>query len=484
MRELGEPEFEPAPSVRPPAGRCARAGVRPARGGRPRKWAATPGPRRGAGGLHWCSSTTAGAGSPVGPCSPPPGRTRPCHAIRRAARGRRSAGRCHRAAAAGPPETVRRRCALADLRSAGVEWSSSTDGPRRGPRPRGGTWRVARRAAATGTAPGGRGRPVDREDVGAVRPDEKWVRIAARTVGRCSTAPGRPRARGELVPRAVVAFGGRRGPDSGRRRALRGGPHATGPTGCVRPTVRGGGQGSHGGPSWWCAPAAPTWTRCPRPTPGLHDPEAALVLAFRERDYQHDRHLRGLLSVPPTGSTGALVGLAGAARRVWSADCIQLDGVRRRRGAGWPNPRSSATRALRRDLPAPGARGRSSSTQQLARSGRRPGGGPGAGRLDGDERECCGARSPSSRRASRRWRASSRSCCCRGPQRRAQRDRRDPRRRGRRGGQPLRPRPLRDVPGVRPRQGWRFELWPTSPSDLGGYNEITSWSGATAPGSA
>ena len=39
-----------------------------------------------------------------------------------------------------------------------------------------------------------------------------------------------------------------------------------------------------------------------------------------------------------------------------------------------------------------------------------------------------------------------------GPQRRAQRHRRDPRRRGRRGGQPVRPRPLRDVPALRRRR--------------------------------
>ena len=39
------------------------------------------------------------------------------------------------------------------------------------------------------------------------------------------------------------------------------------------------------------------------------------------------------------------------------------------------------------------------------------------------------------------------------PQRRPQRDRRDPRCRGRRGGQPLRPRPLRDVPRLRAAHG-------------------------------
>ena len=55
-----------------------------------------------------------------------------------------------------------------------------------------------------------------------------------------------------------------------------------------------------------------------------------------------------------------------------------------------------------------------------------------------------------------------------------ERHRRDPRRRGRRGGQPLRPRPVRDVPRpTRPGRAGRSRCSAPSPSDLGGFNEIT-----------
>ena len=81
----------------------------------------------------------------------------------------------------------------------------------------------------------------------------------------------------------------------------------------------------------------------------------------------------------------------------------------------------------------------------------------------------CGPRStgprPTSSASTRELEA---AAAAEGPQRRPQRHRRDPRRRGRRGGEPLRPRPVRDVPRLR-RPAWAggFELLGSDPSRHG-----------------
>ena len=93
----------------------------------------------------------------------------------------------------------------------------------------------------------------------------------------------------------------------------------------------------------------------------------------------------------------------------------------------------------------------------------------------GDERELARGRAGDDERGARggRGRARRADGSARSP-RRSQRHRRDPRRRGRRGGQPVRPRPLRDVPGLRrpPRPAHRDAVGRRRATSAG-YNGVT-----------
>ena len=126
------------------------------------------------------------------------------------------------------------------------------------------------------------------------------------------------------------------------------------------------------------------------------------------------------------------------ARRSRGAPGRSGAGRRSGRAATRVHPVPPARSGGRRSPAATGPRGRRRRRPRAARRGRRrrAGGVGGRAGLDAAGRgRCRGGTAPAD--------GSPR------PARRARRDRRDPRRRGRGGGQPVRPRPVRDVPGVR-----------------------------------
>ena len=225
--------------------------------------------------------------------------------------------------------------------------------------------------------------------------------------------------------------------------------------------------------SSWPARSASTSTSCPPPpTPALAlAPDARLVLVVPARDaHPVTRALAARLGRRPSSSPSPATGVAdrsACATGVAVASLAVLDrladletGVRRRRGA----PRPTPTLHRRPDaLPGRGPALQASSrpivdaAPRAAGAHRRPRGrharcSPSS---TGDDREV--DRGPRSTRPRPTSRGSRPSCSVlllpEGPQRRQERHRRDPRRRGRRGGQPLRPRPVRDVPGLR-RAAW------------------------------
>ena len=148
----------------------------------------------------------------------------------------------------------------------------------------------------------------------------------------------------------------------------------------------------------------------------------------------------------------------------------------------WPTPPCSPTSTRLRASSPSGTRSSSAIVSRVPRAtagARRPRGRPGDARPrpTGDDREVDAGRGrprprPTIERlddelqrpaAARRTRTTSK-----------QRHRRDPRRRGRRGGQPLRPRPVRDVPGATPaRRAGSSRCSASDPSDMGGFNEVT-----------